>query len=302
MYRPRMRAATIAVIACVAAFVLAGCSVSHDASSTEQAEVSGVATIAELAKRVPEPIASSGTLRVAMDPTYPPFGSIESDGKTIVGFDADMALAIGNVLGLEVTFVNTSFDAIIPALQADKVDLALSSIGDTKAREQVVDFATYYWGGGLFLVAEGNPHGIAPGKTCGKRIGVNRGSLQQTTFLPEQAAACDTAGEPAPIVEAYQGNQAQLALQANRIDAIMLDAPAGTEIAAKSDGSMEVVGPITRNPNPGGVALPKGSELTPVVSDAINSLIASGDYERYLAKWDLSAIAVDASTVNGATS
>ena len=256
-----------------------------------------------LAGMLPRDIATSGVIAMATNPSYPPFESVAKDGKTIVGLDPDIANAVGDLLGVKVEFVSTSFDAIIPALQAKKVDLAMSSIGDTKEREKIVDFATYYWNGTLVLVNQGNPKGLKADRTCGARIGVIRGSLQQTTFLPKQTPICKKAGLEPPQANAYQdGPQAQLALQSNRIDGVMEDAPPLLEVAQKNPQRFETVGPLVRNPNPGGVAFPKGSALVKPVHAAINKLIENGTYGQILSKWNLQAIRIDSSQVNGARS
>jgi polar amino acid transport system substrate-binding protein len=250
----------------------------------------------------PADIKAAGVIRIAMDETYPPFESQESSGA-VVGLDPDLAQAIGGVLGVKVEFVNTPFDAIIPALAAKKVDMAMSSIGDTKARQAIVDFATYYWNGNLVLVLKGNPKHIRVDLTCDTRIGVIRGSLQQTTFLPAQAAKCQAAGKPAPTVEAYQsGPQAQLALESGRVDGVLQDAPVILAAVAAAPQTFEAAQPFVKNPNPGGVAFPKGSDLVQPVNEALNLLIKDGTYARILKKWSLSSIAIDRSQVNGALS
>ncbi|MEP7194774.1 MAG: ABC transporter substrate-binding protein [Actinomycetota bacterium] len=252
---------------------------------------------------MPDNVKKAGVIRVATDPSYPPFTSIAGDGKTVVGFDADMAHAIAETLGLKIEFVPTSFDAIIPALSAGKVDMAMSSIGDTKKREVVVDYATYYWNGTLMVVPVGNPKDIKANMACGARIGVIRGSLQQSTFLPSQAPACKQAGQAAPIGKAYQtGPQAQLALSSGRIDGVMEDAPTVLDVVKKQPATFSSAGPLTRNPNPGGVAFPKGSKLADPVSKAINALIKNGAYHDTLDTWNLSAILIETSQINGAVS
>ncbi|QOT19878.1 ABC transporter substrate-binding protein [Paenarthrobacter sp. YJN-5] len=272
------------------------------ASSSTQSS-SATAAKPEFVAMVPNAVRQAGKLRVGTDPTYPPFESIDTDGKTIVGLDADLAKAIGGLLDLDVEFVPTGFDALIPSLAANKVDMAMSSIGDTKAREETVDFATYYWNGSLLLVAKGNPKALTAEQTCGGRIGVIRGSLQQTTFLPAQEESCKAAGKPAPTADVYQtAPQAQLALQSNRIDGVLTDAPPVADAAKKNPAKFESVGPLLKNPNPGGVALPKESKLTSAVNAAINELISNGTYQSILDKWNLGDIKIDKSEINGARS
>ncbi|MFD2473482.1 ABC transporter substrate-binding protein [Amycolatopsis silviterrae] len=289
-----------AVAVCAA---LAGCGGGggEAAGPSPEVVVPAVAKDAALAARLPAEVRSAGVLRVAMDETYPPFESVQA-GK-VVGLDPDLANAIGGVLGVRVEFVNTSFDAIIPSLTSNKVDLAMSSIGDTKERERTVDLVTYYWNGTLVLVKTGNPAQLKADQVCGARVGVIRGSLQQTSFLPSQAAKCAGSGKPAATVEVYQnGPQAQLALQSGRIDGVMEDAPPLLAVAAQQKDVFETAGPFFRNPNPGGVAFPKGSKLVEPVHEAIGVLIKNGTYQTILKKWNLEKIAIEKSEINGAQS
>lgn len=295
--RALLIAPTILLSASLAACGL-GSSGASDASSSPAVEKDS-----SLSDQVPSEFKDSGVIRVATDPTYPPFESIAADGSTIEGLDADLAHAIGDTLGLEVEFVQTSFDAIIPALKADKADMALSSIGDTKEREAVLDFATYYWNGTMLLAPAGNPKGLKADLVCDATVGVIRGSLQQSTFLPSQVPLCEKAGLSAPKVQAYQtGPQAQLALKGGRIDAVMQDGPPTADAAKKAPSVFEAVGPLVRNPNPGGIAFPKGSELVEPVRQALNALIEDGTYAEILKKWELDTISIDSSELNGATS
>lgn len=309
---PRLTVRPRLVLALACALPLAACGMGSS-PSTPDAGASGAAAQGEpvstqkkdpkLAAMVPEDIKKSGVIRMAINPSYPPFESMAADGKTMVGVDPDLANAMGDLLGVKVKFVSTSFDAIIPALSAHKVDMAMSSIGDTKEREQTIDFATYYWNKTLLLVPKGNPKKLKADMACGAAVGVIRGSLQQNTFLPSQAPKCKKAGLKPPTSKAYQdGPQAQLALESNRIDAVMLDAPPLVDAAQKNPDKFQTVGPATRNPNPGGVAFPKGSKLVKPINAAINKLIENGTYQKILTKWHLGTISIDQSEINGALS
>lgn len=55
---------------------------------------------------------NEGTLTVGASIDYPPYESYASDGVTPVGFDVDLAHAVGTLLGLEVKFIDTSFEGI----------------------------------------------------------------------------------------------------------------------------------------------------------------------------------------------
>jgi len=297
VFKIRTRTSLIA-LAAIAGLSLTSCSAAAPETPAETPEAT-TAVNAELAAMVPDEIRESGVVRLAMNPSYPPFETTKADGS-VVGLDPDLASAIGELLDLKIEIVPMSFDAIIPALEADKVDVAMSSIGDNKKREEVIDFATYYWNGTLVLVKKGNPLGITPTLACGARIGVVRGSLQQNTFLPAQTPSCEAKGEVPPEPNAFNDvAQAILALQSDRIDGVLADASPVKDAEAKTD-DFEAAGPLMRNPNPGGAAFPKGSGLVEPWNAAINLLIENGVYAELLKKWEMDYVAIEESEINGA--
>ena len=60
------------------------------------------------------------TLVVGMEPTFPPF-EFTDNGK-YVGFDIDLANAIGEKTGMQVEVKSLGFDALIPALRSGQID------------------------------------------------------------------------------------------------------------------------------------------------------------------------------------
>src|SRR5438874_2668627 len=90
---------------------------------------------------------SNGTLLVATTATYPPNEFTRPNGHAVLGMDPDLARALAALLGRRVKIVIVRFDAIIPGVASGKYDLGMSSITDTRARERLVDFVTYFSAG-----------------------------------------------------------------------------------------------------------------------------------------------------------
>ena len=57
-------------------------------------------------------LVNEGVLTVGAEIGYPPFEQYADDGVTAIGYDVDLANAIGKKLGLEVKFIDTAFDKI----------------------------------------------------------------------------------------------------------------------------------------------------------------------------------------------
>ena len=95
-----------------------------------------------LASPILESIKDRGSLRVGTTFDYKPFTSKE-DGKEI-GFDIELASLLAKKIGVNLTFVQTSWPNIVTDLQAAKYDIAMSGITHTTEREQLASFTSSY--------------------------------------------------------------------------------------------------------------------------------------------------------------
>ncbi|TXE78920.1 transporter substrate-binding domain-containing protein [Campylobacter peloridis] len=82
-------------------------------------------------------------LKVGIEASYPPYEFIQ-DGK-LNGFDVDIIEELAKRANFKIEFVNMSYDALIPALMGQKIDLIISSMGITPQRAQNVDFSISYF-------------------------------------------------------------------------------------------------------------------------------------------------------------
>jgi polar amino acid transport system substrate-binding protein len=301
----------IAAAALGSAVVAAGCGGSDNTSVGPAPGGNGAAVKtasptakvdATAAKLLPAAVKQQGTLTVATDPTYAPDEFIDQDGKTIVGFDVDLAKALGSKLGLKVKVVNSTFDSIIPGLAAKKYDLGISSHNDTKEREQTVDFVDYFEAGSSFYVnAQGGPTISTLDDLCGHRVAVEKGTTQADDALA-QAKKCAAAGKAKPTALVFPDqNGANLALSSGRADVAMADTPVAAYLVKQSSGHFKLVGRDYAKA-PHGIAIPKGSGLAQPVQAALKSLMADGTYKKILANWGVANIAISTPAINGATS
>jgi polar amino acid transport system substrate-binding protein len=297
-----------AVIAFAAVTVAAGCgSSNNDNSSTGGGGTLTAASFSvqqdpAIAGQVPADVKSSGELAVAADATYAPDEFIATDGKTVIGMDADLAKAIADLMGLKATVSNQPFDSIIPGLSAGKYDLGMSSFTDTKDREKTVDFVTYAQAGESFFVnADGGPTINSLDDICGLKVGAEKGTTEADDATA-QSKKCTDAGKPAVSVSVFPDeNGVNLALSSGRVDAGFADTPPAAYAVKQSDGKFKLTGPSIANA-PYGIAMAKDSGLAQPVLAAMKALIADGTYAKIFDYWGLSASKIDNPTINGATS
>jgi polar amino acid transport system substrate-binding protein len=258
--------------------------------------------VGSIAAQVPTAIKSKGTLTVAADATYAPNEFIGPDGHTVVGMDADLAKALGQVMGLKVNMVNATFDTIIPGIVSGKYDLGMSSFTDTKARQQTVDFVTYFVAGTSFYVkSSGGPTITSLADLCGHKVAVEKGTTQQSD-AQAQSGKCKAAGKAAVSLQIFNDqNAVNLALSSGRADVAMADSPVAEYQVKKSNGTFKLSGQSYGNA-PYGIAMPKNNGMAKPVQAAMKALIADGTYKKILSKWGIQAGAITKPVINGATS
>jgi polar amino acid transport system substrate-binding protein len=296
----------IAAIAFAAITVAAGCGSSNNENTgtsggTLTAASFSVQTDPAIAGQVPADVKSSGQLTVAADATYAPDEFIASDGKTVIGMDADLAKAISELMGLKASVSNQPFDSIIPGLSAGKYNLGMSSFTDTKDREKTVDFVTYATAGESFFVnADGGPTINSIDDICGLKIAAEKGTTEADDATA-QSKKCTDAGKPAVSVSVFPDeNGVNLALSSGRADAGFADTPVADYAVKQSDGKFKLSPAPSIANAPYGIAMAKDSGLQQPVLAAVKKLMADGTYKQILDYWGLQSIAISNPTINGA--
>lgn len=271
---------------CTNASSTGGSSVPTGSSSPTSATQVNEAAVALL----PPEVKDKGVLTVAMDASYPPFQFFDTDNKTIVGFDVDLSDAIAAKLGLEAKQVNAGFDTILPGLAAKKYDVGQSAFSVTPERAKTVDFVNYLSNGSGIAVKSDNPLGLEmdPMKLCGRPIAAQKGSTQGIEQLPQISKECVAAGQqPVDVLLFPSQNDANLAVTSGRADAVMADSIALSTLAEQSNGQFELAPGKDYDSALMGIALPKGSPLTPALQAAVDAVYADGQFAQIVSKWNL---------------
>ena len=124
-------------------------------------------------------VTQRGTLRIAMEGTYPPFNFKDPKSGQLSGYDVDVARLIAGKMGLKAEFVATEWSAILAGLAAGKYDVIISQVGITPKREQAFDFsAPYTYSSPQLIVRKDETAQYASLDSLkGKKLGVGQGSI-----------------------------------------------------------------------------------------------------------------------------
>ena len=231
-----------------------------------------------------EQIKKNKKLVVATSPDYPPFEFMVSEnGKSkIVGADIDLAQKIADKLGVELELKAMDFDALVPALQAGKVDMVITGMTPNEKRKKAVDFSDIYFKGENAVIVNAKDAGKFTSEDQLKKakLGVQKGSTQET-YVKDNLKVTNykaLVAVPDLIADMKNGN----------IDAVVLNSKVAGINVTKYDG-IKVVENLKLTS--GGdeeamaVAIKKGdnADLIKLTNEVIKGLQYSGEYDKILA-------------------
>jgi polar amino acid transport system substrate-binding protein len=215
-----------------------------------------------------------GVLTVASNLPAPGFWNGDDPSAIEGGFEYGIATELAKRLGLdEVKVVNVSFDALV-AGQARNFDLALSQVTITDERAEVVDFTVPYFSSDQgVMVRKGT---AVPDLEAARALqwGVQASTTGQS-FVDEKI-------KPAKETRVYsETTQAFTALQANQIDAVLLDTSIVLGQAAEPGSPFEVIAQFRAGESYGGI-LPKGSPNRDEIDEHLQAMLDDGTVARLL--------------------
>lgn len=223
-------------------------------------------------------------IKFGVEAEYAPFEFKDASGK-LTGFDVEIGNALCAHLKAKCTWVENSFDGLIPALKAKKFDAILSSMSITEKRMQEIDFTQKIYKTPARLVGKAGMKLDTPAATKGLKIGVQQGTTHERYAL----AALKPAG--AEIVSYQSQSLVYPDLVSGRLDATLADSiAAGDSFLKKPDGKgFAYVGPAIKDPIFGmgaGIGVRKeDTALKAALNGAIDAIKKDGTYNKIMAKY-----------------
>ncbi len=157
-----------------------------------------------------EQIKQRGSLIVGLS-TFVPWAMLDKNGE-LIGYEIDVAKKLAEDMGVEVEFVPTAWDGIIPALISGTFDVIISGMSVTAQRNLTVNFSEPYAFSGLRVVVsrehEGSIASLEDMNRPDFTIALRRGATPVTfaqTALPE-ARLLQFDEDGAAIQEVLNGN------------------------------------------------------------------------------------------------
>ncbi len=177
----RSKTYILVAVLLVAVIALAGVAAACGGDDTESSPSPEATSAADIANMIlgkaPSGLAATiverGSVIVANDANYPPQSSVDQATGELVGFDVDVALKMGEILGLEVQFENPAWETIPTGLNQGKYDVSIGSMTITPERDKELDFTEpYYYTSGQVFVKKGGQQIASVDDLNGKKVGV----------------------------------------------------------------------------------------------------------------------------------
>lgn len=216
-------------------------------------------------------ISDASTIRFATSAEYPPFEYIEN-GK-LRGFDIDLATLIAKEMGKEAIFEDMNFNEIFSALQKGNVDAAIATITITPERESLFGVSTPYYFSAIVAVYKDT---VINSKEdlYNKKVACQKGTTLETWLKNNNIQK---------IILVNNNYEAIQALEANKIDVILMDAAQGATLSKKYS---ELFYQIVDHSEEGyAILTPKKSPLLAPINKAILKLIQDGSISELQDKW-----------------
>lgn len=223
-------------------------------------------------------IKKAGVIKIAVFDANPPFGFIND--KQIIGYDVDIANAIGKAFGVDVQFVATNPANRIPLLTSNKVDLIAANFTITEQRAKAVDFSLPYFVTGQKFIAK---KGVlkTPDDIAKLRIGADKGTVQEITLREKYPEAKVISYDDTPI--------AFTALRNGSVQAITQDDAKLVGLLANLPEKIRVdyeISPFSLTQEYQGIGISKGeTRLVDAVNDALLALEENGEAVQIYNRW-----------------
>lgn len=228
-----------------------------------------------------EDMQAKGELVVGLDDTFAPMG-FRDEENNLVGFDIDLANAVGKELGIKVKFQPINWDSKELELTSKNVDCLWNGMSATPERIEKMSLSNKYLNNKIVIMALKKDVKVTKAEDlAGYNIGTQADSAALETM--EADAAYDTFKDKVTEYKTY--DQALMDMQAGRVDCIVVDQVLGEYKNSKLEEKMTVCDYDFGDDFYAIGFRKEDKALTDKVNEAIKAAIDNGEAEKISKKW-----------------
>lgn len=273
----------------VAVLALAACAPVQPATETA-AETSSESTAADAPAAEADassdlPNLEGRVVQVAMANDYTPLQFIDPTTGDPAGWEYDALAAIAALINVEINYNNTSWDAMIPAVQAGQFDMGLDGITITAERAEQVDFSDPYMTSEVFLLVRADEERFSTPAELAADPELLIGSQAGTSGFYTAVYDILDGDEANPRIVLFENFGASVqALITGDVDTVLVDAASGAGYIGANPDALKIVGDAIKSEDFGIIFTP-GSDLIAPFNAAIAALKADGTLDALSTKW-----------------
>ena len=224
-------------------------------------------------------------IAVVTENAYPPLQYLR-DGEA-VGWEYDAMNEIAKRLNAAVSYENSSWDAMIPAVSEGQYDMGMTGITIREDRMDVVDFSDAYMRSEMRMLVRADEERFTDGPSFAADPELLMAAQPGTT--PFYVGVYDVldGDEANPRIVRFETFGAGVeALRTGDVDLALSDSTAAEGYVASSNGGLKIIGEPLGTEDFGFI-FPKGSDLVEPVNAAIAAMKADGTIDALNRKWFL---------------
>ena len=225
-------------------------------------------------------ILKKGELVVGITGTQPPLNATNKAGE-VIGLDADIAKLIALSMGVKIKFSKMPFSELLPALEAGKVDMVISSMTMTLERNLKVAFVGPYYVSGKGILTKASA--IA---ALQETDGLNKAEFKVAALKDSTSQKFVEAAAPnAELVKVKSYDEALDMLFQDKIKALVADYPFCAFSAFRHRDKGLVAGQSRLTFEPLGIAVQPDTLLINWLRNFVIMLDGSGQLKALGQRW-----------------
>ncbi len=226
-------------------------------------------------------IEENGKMIVGLDDTFAPMG-FRDENNELVGFDIDLAKAVGEELGIEIEFKPIDWDAKEAELSSKKIDCIWNGMSATPERQESMSLSNKYLNNKIVIMSLNPDVNV---KSVDELKDLNIGTQEASAALEAMQADenWDSFGDKVREYGTY--DEAIMDMQTGRLDCIVIDLVAGEYKNANIDEEL-YVSDFDFGDDFYAIGFRKGDDdVAQKVNDALQKLIDDGTAAEISQKW-----------------